>query len=149
LQAPSDAVQRSALQAVVKVLWRATTSDEEDPDCRAAMDAILHPPVPASQNLSDEAAESRADDSTAPSTLTTTTHTDTAACTGSGDSQGAGGYRKEDADTAGSKMAWPQVDVEFWQRVESMLDFEAGCAIVGDAEFTSWVASVLQCRPAL
>jgi hypothetical protein len=149
VQVPSDADQRSLLEAVIKVLWRVTASDEEEPDCRAAIDAMLH--LSASQDLSAESPKAKnAGEKIAPtSPPRTTAHIDAGARTPGGGPQIQGGHLKKGAETQERKMVWPQVNVEFWQRVESMLDVRAGCAIVEHTEFAGWVSSVLQCRPAL
>lgn len=143
MQPPSAADQRTTLEAVVKVLWRVTAADEEDPDCRAAIDAILHPPEPPSRDFPDEETEAQTPADGTPATRSTTQKEAEPAAP----SVSNGGEHTGDGDGVECRIVWPEVDVELWQRVESMLDIGGGCAVVGNAEFAGWVCSVLQCRP--
>lgn len=50
-------------------------------------------------------------------------------------------------DAAVHRMIWPQMDLEFWRSVESLLDVESGIVLDGDDAFNAWFASVIQSRP--
>lgn len=150
MQPPSEAEQRTTLEGVVRVLWRVTAADEEDPDYRAAIDAVLHPPAPPPPDLSEEdsAGKATATPHETPSTRSTTPK-DTESTAASGQERQGGEHTHDGSSAPECRLVWPQTDVEFWQRVESMLDIGGGCAVVGNADFAGWVCSLLQCRPAL
>lgn len=138
VQAPSEASQRATLEAVVKVLWRVSAADEEDPDCRAAIEATLHPPKRPSLDPPDEEAPTQAGSGA-----------DVDAAPGGGGGSQEAGAQEGATGGGGCGIRWPQLTVETWQQVESMLDVGGGCAVVGSTDFAGWVSSVLQCRPAL
>lgn len=143
VQPPSDAEQRSTLEAVIKVLWSVTTAHEEDPDSRSMIRAVLQPCDPPPKNVPAEDALEQADTAQASALETGSPPAPTE------DPPGNQNDHAEEKDAFHHSMVWPQTDVEFWKLVEGMLDLRNGCAVVGNKVFTAWISSVLQCRPAL
>lgn len=42
---------------------------------------------------------------------------------------------------------WPEMDLEFWKCVESLLDVDSGLVLEGMSDFNKWFVSVMLSRP--
>lgn len=72
----------------------------------------------------------------------------TAALAREGDDSRKQGTGDDDGQAASVQtMFWPEMELDFWKCVESLLDVESGIVLEGKSDFNTWFVSVMLSRP--